>query len=161
MPGRKSRYLEIDPASIIDDGILRFNGRQASCPDTNAPTLSSDGTLTLHAPLRQANSVKKVAGVHDYVVQPLDTTLLVDSSWGPITITLPEIDANLAGREVTIKDGVGIASKQFITINTGSQIDLIEGSLTLTISANYGYYGLLCDGESWLVMSCEERSLSV
>ena len=161
MPGRKQRYLEVSPATLLQNGLLRIHGRRASCPTINAPTLDSNGTLTLYAPLKQPNSTKKLTGIHDYVVQSTDATLLADSSWGPITITLPEINAHLVGREVTIKDGAGIASKQSILINTGSPIDLIEGSLTLTISANYGFYSLLCDGESWLVMSSEERSLNV
>ena len=82
----------------------------------------------------------------NYIAVDADA-LLVDSTSGAITITLPEV--TLAARIIVKKKDSSINA---VTVATyGSET--IDGSAPLTISAQNEAYSLISDGENWYTTS--------
>lgn len=69
-------------------------------------------------------------------------TYLVDSSGGPITMSLPAASSNA---KIVIKDKLGTANTNNITIDSGT----IDGSISYTLASNYGAVTLVSDGTNW------------
>jgi hypothetical protein len=72
--------------------------------------------------------------------------VLVDTTAGPLTVTLPPAPA--LGQTLTIKDSTGTAGSNPITVAGGGFT--IEGALNLVIAANYGWVQLAFAGTMWV-----------
>jgi hypothetical protein len=77
-----------------------------------------------------------------------ETVLLVDTTSGAITITLPP-SADNEGRCYYIKDSSGSANA--VTVD-GNASETIDGSLTLVLTAGSGFAKLFCDGANWHII---------
>ena len=67
----------------------------------------------------------------------------------PVTVNLP---AGVSGQTFTIKDGLGLATNPNpITINPAGA-DVIDGSVTAIINANYGSLTMVYDGTQWILI---------
>ena len=90
----------------------------------------------------------------NYIAVDADA-LLVDSTSGAITITLPEV--TLAARIIVKKKDSSINA---VTVATyGSET--IDGSASLTISAQNEAYSLISDGENWYTTNYPASSMPV
>jgi hypothetical protein len=81
-------------------------------------------------------SVTVTAGMSPYIPPADITILLVDTSAGPVTINLP-LAITRGGKTLSIKDAVGNAAVNNITINATETID---GLPTVTLSTPYAYF---------------------
>lgn len=79
-----------------------------------------------------------------------DCTVLVSTYEGPVVLALPP--SSEAGRQYVIKDAIGHAGSNPITIVSTLPFETIEGSTSRAISADYGVLRLLFTGTTWLVM---------
>ena len=70
----------------------------------------------------------------------------------PITITMPA-KSNTSGRILVIKDALGNAQSNSITID-GYQNETIDGMSSYVINQNFGAVHLMCDGiNGWMITS--------
>jgi len=82
-----------------------------------------------------------------YVVTPTDYFISVDSSGGPVIIQLP--DSPTSNRQFIIKDRLGQAFINDITITTVSGIATIDGLTSYTFSDNYESLEMLFHGTNY------------
>jgi|TARA_R110002020_G_scaffold94496_1_gene227309 hypothetical protein len=153
MAGRRSRYAQVDSSSLITGGIVVFDGTGLSCPGLNTIVIDDHGNLKLKGKVIQSGSVTHLKNVHKYALKETDTTILIDSQQGEVTLTLPKITGLNAYQEYVLKDSAGYASKCNIVVQTHSPIDKIEGGHAIRLRHDYGMVRLLTDGTQWLVMS--------
>lgn len=79
-----------------------------------------------------------------------DHAVLVDTTGGAVTITLP---AHSAGRIVRIKDKGGAAETNNITIARNGGTGNIEGvAASKILSTNYGAWTFISDGSAWFMV---------
>jgi hypothetical protein len=145
-------------------GRLQFGGTTASFPSLkrSAATLavrladdSADAALTAAA--STFSGVTTTAGrivARTTVNDTIYTTVASDEIIEYIALTAPRTVTLLtavgrAGQKFTIKDGVGAAAAQNITIATTSA-QTIDGASTKVISSNYGSINVYSNGANWL-----------
>ena len=76
-----------------------------------------------------------------------DNVILVNTSGGPVTITLP---TPTNGRVLKVKDSTGNAGTNNITINPHAS-ETIDGAASKVINFNYGSVNLVSDGTNWFL----------
>ena len=84
-----------------------------------------------------------------FLLGPNDQAILVDSTLGPVTVTLP--DNHINGKLYEIKDRFGTATINNITV-VSNDGDLIEGNLTLTLNVNFQSFVIVSDGSNWFIV---------
>lgn len=84
-----------------------------------------------------------------YVVLPADQYLSVDCSGGGITIQLPNAPAT--GRSFVVKDRLGNAASNNITVTTVGGVVTIDGSTTYVINVNRAAINLIFSGTAYEV----------
>lgn len=75
---------------------------------------------------------------------------LVDTTSGPVTLTIQSVNIAEEGREIFFKDVGGVAGANNITIATEGS-ETIDGAATYTINSNYGKVTLVSDGTNLFV----------
>lgn len=85
----------------------------------------------------------------NYLALPTDDTILVDTTGGPVTITLPA--SHIAGKEYFIKDKFGTASISNVIIvsQDGDTFDLLP---SISLTTDYQGYMVVSDGTDWWVV---------
>lgn len=86
-----------------------------------------------------------------YLISDLDQIVLVDSTSGVVTVTLPSA-VTIPGRRYTIKDWLGKSATHTITIATTAS-QLIDGSSTQTLTTNYQAIEVVSDNANWAIIS--------
>lgn len=84
-----------------------------------------------------------------YVVLAADEYLSCDVSGGILTIRLP--DSPTTGRVIRVKDAMGNANTNNISVTTVSGAVLIDGAATLTMNQNYQAISVIFNGSSYEV----------
>lgn len=107
--------------------------------------------------LREQELLRRAArGVPVYPVRSVSATdnvlesdafLLVDTTSGSVTLTLPAA-AYMRGRLVCVKK---LVAANTVTVD-GSGSETIDGSATLAWTTAYQTYTLLCDGSTWHIV---------
>jgi hypothetical protein len=95
------------------------------------------------------NQTTVLIGASPYTPAATDALLLVTSSGGAITISLPTA-ASRSGYPIGIKDISGQAGTNNITINRASS-DTIDGLTSIKIATNYGAFWLTPVTGGWVV----------
>lgn len=90
----------------------------------------------------------------DYTAVDADA-LLVDTTSGAVTITLPEV--SLAARIIVKKTDVSVNA---VTVATPGS-ETIDGAASLTISTQNEAYSLISDGTNWYTSSLPASSMPV
>ena len=103
--------------------------------------------LTVGAGSIITNNIAPVAAT-PYVVAATDYFISVDTSLLAITIQLP--NAPSAGRIFVVKDSVGNAAAQNITVTTVGGTVLLNGAVTFPIAANWASAQFIFDGAAYL-----------
>ena len=110
---------------------------------TAANVFSANTTL---AGVNYATSTK----VANYTVDlDLDHTILVDSSGGAFTVTLPA--SHTAGDTVVVKDSGGATSTNAVLVDP-ADADTIDGASTYSIASNYESIELRSNGTNWFIV---------
>ena len=128
-------------AIITGAGTLRFGGLSFFGSSSGINT-------TTQVPLVSSNDAVKVItpGAYPYTVLPQDAFIIVDSS-AARTINLTASPPT--GQRVTIKDNVGSAAANNITITPAA--GNIDGAASYVINVNYGSVDLVYNGTQWNV----------
>ena len=99
--------------------------------------------------IADANGGNYVSVATNYNVERDDSIVGVSDTSVPRVITLANTSTTGPGKTITIKDESGNASVNNITVNGFNGSQTIDGSLSVTISTNYGSVTLYSDNVSW------------
>jgi len=92
---------------------------------------------------------KRTAVTNNYSILLTDYYVGVDTSAGPVSLTIPAASTATVGQTYLLKDEGGNASTNIITINTaGGNID---GNSNTLLNSSYGAVALYTDGSDWFV----------
>jgi hypothetical protein len=126
--------------------------------ETNIPVGTSGGvTATNHRQVEEnlADGIwKRVAteiddGDSPYTASVTTTQiLLADPTSGAITVNLPEVDSS-SGAIITIKN---IGTSNAVTIDADGS-ETIDGATTLSLSSQWDFATLFCNGDAWFVIA--------
>lgn len=125
---------------------LKQTGGSLSVSGSNYST--TVGTITQGDPFA-AQGVALVTKTTNYTVTNSDHYILVDSTSGPVTITLPSA-VGLDAKERVIKDWKGTSAMNAITIATTSS-QTIDGATNFVLSSNYTALSIVPDGANWSI----------
>lgn len=100
----------------------------------DATTLQK-GVVTIPTEVIALNYINVTNAMSPYTVSATDYFISCDATAGPITIRLP--DSTSAKRQFVVKDRVGIAATNAISITTVSGAVTIDGATTVTFTDNY------------------------
>ena len=84
----------------------------------------------------------------DITLTPTAHFVGVDTTGGPVTVTLPASVSLASGKQLVIKDEGGSAGVNNITIATSNGA-LIDGSSSIKLVSNYGAINLYYNGSGW------------
>lgn len=85
----------------------------------------------------------------DYIASIMDTTMLIDSTTGPITLRLPF--SHFSGKTYYIKDWKGTSETNPITVVSWDG-DTIDDSPSFELNVNYQSITLLSNGTDWSII---------
>lgn len=120
--------------------------------DSGLRYIDDEGTVTNLLQKHYVAAGIPIASASTYTIESDDEIIhSTYSSTGTQTITIPSSEIYV-GRKIIIKDAGGDASTSNITIATESS-ELIDGSASATISADYGYMTLYSDGTDLFTIS--------
>lgn len=105
-------------------------------------------TSTFHLTGSEARTITTTAT--NYTVLATDSIILVDSTSGARTITLPDATA-CVGRLYKIKDWKGKSATNNITIVFNST-QLCDGASSIILLMNYDFVELISDGQNWSII---------
>ena len=119
--------------------------------------LSSSSSFAHLAANLEVTMTSVAAAASPYTVLPTDTYISVNTTAGAVELDLPAVASN-TGRTIFIKDAVGLANTNAITIDPNAT-ETIDGAATSkVINTDYGYMALYCDGTQWLSSSSSVAS---
>lgn len=98
-------------------------------------TSGAGNTITITLTEGATSYVNVTFGMSPYVATATDYYISVDASGGPIIIKLP--DAPTQNRQLIIKDRLGLAATNGITIESVSGITTVDGQVSYVFSDNY------------------------
>lgn len=113
-------------------------------------TLAGTETLsgkTLTTPVVNGIKMAYAGKSGDYTATATDGVLAVDTTGGNVTITLPAASGN-AGLVLTMKKTVAANS----LIIDGNGAETIDGAANVTLTAQYDYRTVVCNGSNWLII---------
>jgi hypothetical protein len=148
----------VGPAGATDEAIARFDTGTGKLIQNSVVTISDAGvvsgitgfTNTGPSTLNGAQIVKRTApGAYPYDVLVTDYIIEVDTS-AARTIRLP--DAPSTGQVFVIKDVVGSAPGNNITLQAFSGVVTIDGSATDTINVAYGSVSVFFNGTAYFTI---------
>jgi hypothetical protein len=127
------RSQAVASSTIADNGVCHF--------DSASFAVDANGFVTLLNGARNYTNV--TFGQSPYTVLATDQYISVDSSGGAITLNFP--NAPTFKREWVIKDRVGDASTNNITLTTPGGTVTFDGLTSFIINSNYGAVNLLAN----------------
>ena len=113
---------------------------------TDVQGCSRSGTDDITTAILQTPLTVTVAA--DYTARNQDKLILVNDTSATRTITLPAA-ATHKGHTVTVKK----QSASNTTVVDGNSSETIDGATTKTITSQYGFLTITCDGSGWQIVS--------
>jgi len=98
-------------------------------------TSGSGSTITITLTGAAAEYVNVTNAMSPYTVTPTDYFISVDASGGPVTINLP--DAPSDNRQFIVKDRLGQAGTNNVTIKSLTSASTLDGQASYTFVDNY------------------------
>lgn len=138
-------FANVGPTTFIDN--TGFVNLSSTATVTNFLDID-DGLLINQIPVQSPNFLRTRQTAAGSVVIGLDGLLGVVSLAAPITLTIPTAAAAIEGYTYTIKDEVGNAATNAITL-IGEGSEMFDGDTSLVISADYGCARIYSDGSNW------------
>ena len=146
------------PASATDEAVARFDGITGKLIQNSVVLITDLGvvtgvtglTVTGSTTLNGAQIVKNTApGAYPYNVLTTDYIVSVDTS-AARTIRLP--NAPTTGQVFIIKDVVGSAAANNISLTTVGGAVNIDGAATQTMNVNYGSITVFFNGTAYFII---------
>ena len=94
----------------------------------------------------------RTSAVTPLVVTAADETLLVDASGGAKAVTLPDPTTVPVGMKFTVKDKLGNAAVNNITVSVAGGAT-IDGAANKVMNANFATFKFQTDGTSYFVVA--------
>ncbi len=108
------------------------------------------GSLVLSQNFSRHTTVVTDGGTHAYAGLATDDIILVGTTTGNFTVTIPSAVTAGAGALVVVKDAAGTAATRSITTKaTAGTLDGTAAATGVVISANYGVQRWVSDGTNW------------
>ena len=157
--GTANRLLyNADPSGAVSD-LAAITASRALESDANGLPVASSVTATelsyvsgatssIQVQLDSKIGANTISAQSSSFAAASNFTYLVDSSGGPITVTLP---APSLGAQFIVKDAGGAASTNSITLDPAGA-DLIDGQASLVLTSDYGAVQLVSDSTNWFVL---------
>ena len=124
-----------------------YQAKDVAFDNTADPLLPTNVQDVLDVVIGELNRTLGVKDItSDYTITYDDGVLLVDSTGGPITLTLPS-PAVLPRVQYKIKDSGGVANSNNIVV-----AGTIDGVLNYTLNSAYESITLITDGTSWYII---------
>lgn len=148
----------VGPASATDNALARFDSTTGKLIQNSVGILGDTGNLTGIAALTTSGIVTQGSGqvwkttspgAYPYVVLTTDYVILVDTSVAR-TIQLP--NAPTTNSAWVIKDSVGSAGTNNVTVTTVGGAVLIDGAASQPINTNYESFTVIFTGASYSVL---------
>lgn len=148
----------VGPATATDEAVARFDGITGKLIQNSVVLITDLGvvtgvtglTVTGSTTLNGAQIVKLTApGAYPYNVLTTDYVVEVDTSVAR-TIRLPNAPAT--GQVFIIKDVVGSAAANNISLTTVGGAVLIDGAATQTLNVNYGSVTVFFSGTAYFII---------
>ena len=148
----------VGPGSATDEAVARFDGTTGKLIQNSVVTITDAGVvagltgLTINGTtnLNGGQIVKTTApGAYPYDVLTTDYVILVDTT-APRTINLP--NAPTTGSIWVIKDDVGSAGANNISITTPGGVVTIDGLTTYTLNSNWESVDAIFNGTSYRII---------
>jgi len=148
VPQRKE-YTTTTTPNGGTNGIVRPNGGGGggAAGAGTFTTLTANGIATFNS----AMNFESVLISSNYTVLSSDYIIGVNTSGGPITITLPSVASTTSGRTLIIKDETGNASTNAITVNCAGS-DTIDGDNSILIDSNHIAIAIYCTSTGWHII---------
>ena len=93
----------------------------------------------------------RTSAVTPLIVTVVDQTLLVDASGGAKAVTLPAPTTVLVGARYTVKDKLGNAGANNITVSVAGGAT-IDGAANKVMNANFAAFTFQSDGTSYFIV---------
>lgn len=110
-------------------------------------TSGSGNTITITLTATSPEYTDVTAAMSPYTVTVTDYFISVNSTAGPVTILLP--DSPTANRQFIVKDRLGQAATNAVTITTVSGVNTIDGATTYVFTDNYESLEMLFHGTNY------------
>ncbi len=130
---------------------LTISANALATSSATTTTMTSAGALTLSAPVVVQNSSlsQKIATVTTtYTVVDPNSILLLNSSGGSFTVTLPAVTNQ---RTLVLKD-TGSASSYNITVIPNASDSTIDGLSSVVMASNWMSITLVSNGTAWFIL---------
>ena len=146
MAGRRTRFARtpFSNAGVARDTITVWS-RGALKAIPGGPTIDSNGKLNFKQPYRAVTTANS-----PYTVVAGDNILGVNSTAGPVAITLPTAASSATGHMITIKDEAGQAESNAITV-AAAVGQTIDGSANVVINVPRASIRVYCNGTAWFI----------
>lgn len=117
-------------------------------PGSAGEVLTSTGSAWASSEILMSVSSKTA----DYTLVSTDDLILVDSSGGAFTLTLPAAASNTGKVFMIKKTDSTFATANAVTVD-GNASETIDGSLTRTLNTQHEEYSIVSDGTNWRILT--------
>jgi hypothetical protein len=154
-----SGTLIVTRNSVTVSAADLVNLAQGSDMVSSSYDTDNDGVVDYSESQKVSNVTSIDDGDSPYSVLSTDKTILVDCSSAAVTVTLPAASSN-SGKVLEIKDLLGDAGSNNITISPTST-DVIEGTnSSLVINKPFTFCKVYSDGSKWILLGEGLRTFS-
>ena len=131
-------------AQVVVDNAVKLDAQPTSVTISTGAgqglSVDANGATTIASPIRTITA--------DGTLTAADCVVMLDTSGGTLTLTLPAASTIEAGRRFLLKDK-GAAGSNAAAVQCASST--IDGAGSITISENYAAVGLFTDGANWFI----------
>tara|TARA_R100001440_G_scaffold18731_1_gene31676 strand:- start:3862 stop:5850 length:1989 start_codon:yes stop_codon:yes gene_type:complete len=145
--------LEVAGTITAEEIVVRVTNEIVTEINTNGSTVFGDSIDDTHvfngnATFNDGVSVSRVSVGSDYVIQPTDYIIGVNTLMDTVTVTLPDASQLSSGQIFVIKDEAGNSENNPIQITIQVQGQQIDGEETIQLFSNFSALSIYCDGQN-------------
>lgn len=134
----------------VGQGIgMTVNANDVAIDTAVVPRKAVDNVFTGNNTFAGMNLAVTSTSANNSINAGVDNVQLVDTTGGPVTITLPA--SHTVGDWFTVKDAGGAAATNAITVDP-ADADTIDGAATYSIASNYEAITVISNGTNWFII---------
>ena len=152
--GSEARIRKVEDTDtrvdVLEDGSpLYSNVTQIDFDDRITAHDDGQGQVRITADVQDGASYSQVIESSSDVITSGDDVFLMDTSGGPVTVTL-SIDDTEKGKNITVKNRTDSDSSNPVTVDT-EESAVIDGNSSISLSGG-SFARILCDGTNWTLL---------